>query len=269
MITSLYAVQHVRKMRGGSQAHLIRASDNNYYIVKFQNNPQHIRILAGEFLGNRLGILLGLPMPEVRAIEVSEWLITHTPELRIESVGFSAPCTSGLQLASRYVADVFEDQVFDYMPESMFNRVANADDIPRVLVFDKWTANCDGRQAVFVRPLKGRLYKISFIDQGHCFNAGEWTFPDHALHGVYHRNHVYQAVTGWQSFEPTLSRLEGIGLSDLWDIVSEIPEEWYEHDSLGLSKLIKTMYQRRPLVRDLIAGFRNSSRNPFPNWVGN
>src|SRR5215471_11939038 len=145
-------------MRGGSQAHLIRASDNNYYIVKFVNNPQHVRVLGSEFLGSRLATFLGLPMPEVR----------------IESVGFSVPCASGLQLASRYVADVFENQVFDYMPESMSNRVVNTEDFPRVLVFDKWTANCDGRQVVFVRPLKQRLYKAAFIDQGHCFNCGEW-----------------------------------------------------------------------------------------------
>lgn len=124
----LYAVQHIRRMRGGSQAHLIRASDNNYYVAKFQNNPQHVRVLASEFLGSRLGVLLGLPMPEVRAIDVSEGLIAHTPELRIESPGLSVPCAAGLQLGSRYVADVFEDQVFDYMPESMFNRVANSND---------------------------------------------------------------------------------------------------------------------------------------------
>ena len=58
------------------------------------------------FLGSRLGALLGLPMPEVRAIDVSEWLITNTPELRVESVGFSVPCVAGLQLASRYAADL-------------------------------------------------------------------------------------------------------------------------------------------------------------------
>jgi hypothetical protein len=30
--------------------------------------------------------------------------------------------------------------------------------------------------------------------------------------------------------------------------------------------LIETLYQRRSSIRDLITGFRNSSRNPFPNW---
>jgi len=264
---TLAAVQHIRRMRGGSQAHLIRASDNNFYIVKFVNNPQHVRVLASEFLASRLGMLLGLPMPEVRVIDVSEGLISHTPELRIQSEEFSVPCASGLQLASRYVADVFENQVFDYMPESMSNRVVNPQDFPRVLAFDKWTANCDGRQAVFVRSLKERLYKVAFIDQGHCFNCGQWSFPDHALHGIYYRNYVYRGVIGWQSFEPTLSRVETIELSDIRQAADGMPEQWYESDRDGLARLLHTLYNRRPLVRDLITAFRNSSRNPFPNWV--
>lgn len=263
----LHAVQHIRRMRGGSQAHLIRASDNNFYVVKFQNNPQHIRVLAGEYLGNRLGNLLALPMPEVRVIDVSEWLISNTPDLRIESAGMSIPCTAGLQLGSRYAADIWQDQVFDYLPESLFERVKNREDFPRMLVFDKWTGNCDGRQAVFVKHRGERLYHAVFIDQGHCFNCGEWTFPDLALHGVYSRNYVYAGVTGWQSFEPALSRLEQISFSDLREIVSEIPEQWYQSDSEGLTRLIHNLDDRKSLVPELITAFRSSSRNPFPNWT--
>ena len=40
------ALEHIRRMRGGAQAHLMRCSDSFYYVVKFQNNPQHVRILA-------------------------------------------------------------------------------------------------------------------------------------------------------------------------------------------------------------------------------
>lgn len=267
MTTSLYAEQHVRRMRGGSQAHLIRASDNNFYIVKFQNNPQHIRVLVSEFLGSRLGVLLGLPMPEVRVIDVSEWLITNTPELRIESVGLPLPCAAGLQVASRYACDIWQDQVFDYMPESMFRRLKNPEDFPRVLAFDKWVGNCDGRQAVFVKSHEDRLYRAVFIDQGHCFNCGEWTFPDLDLHGVYHRNHVYQNVTGWDSFEPTLSRLEQLNISELWTIASEIPKDWHQYDCGGLARLIETLHSRRSSVRSLISAFGRDSRNPFPNWI--
>src|SRR5260370_30420031 len=58
---TLYAVEEVRRMRGGSQAHLMRCSDGNYDVVKFQDNPQHRRVLVNELLGTRLAALIGLP----------------------------------------------------------------------------------------------------------------------------------------------------------------------------------------------------------------
>jgi hypothetical protein len=262
----LQAVQHIRKMRGGSQAHLIRASDNNLYITKFQNNPQHVRVLANEYLGSKLGRLLNLPMPEARIMEVSDWLIENTPELRIDISPRSVPCVSGLQFASRYAGDPEQDRIFDYLPDSMFHRIANSDDFPRMLVFDKWTGNSDGRQAVFVQRPPRRTYEALFIDQGYCFNAGEWDFPDSPLRGTYARNSVYEGVTDWQSFEPTLSWIEQMGIDELWKIATEAPEEWYEHDFEGMTTLIEALHARRSLVRKLITSFRNSTRNPFPNW---
>ena len=89
------ALQHIRPLRGGAQAHLLRASDGSYYVTKFQNNPQHVRVLANEMLASRLGVLLGLPMPRAEVIEVAEWLIAHTPDLRIRLAGQDIPCQSG------------------------------------------------------------------------------------------------------------------------------------------------------------------------------
>jgi len=37
-------------MRGGAQSHLMRC-DDGYYVVKFQNNPLHRRVLVNELLG--------------------------------------------------------------------------------------------------------------------------------------------------------------------------------------------------------------------------
>jgi hypothetical protein len=39
-VLPLSAVQQIRRMRGGSQSQFMRASDGNYYITKFQGNPQ-------------------------------------------------------------------------------------------------------------------------------------------------------------------------------------------------------------------------------------
>lgn len=262
----LDAVQHIRRMRGGSQSHLLRASDGGFYVTKFSNNPQHVRVLANEMLASRLGRWLGLPMPEVAVIEVSDWLVQHTPELCFDTAGLRAKCDSGRQLGSRYPCDPLEGVLFDYLPESMFTRVRNVADFARVLVLDKWTANCDGRQVVFSKSAKQRLYTATFIDQGYCFNAGEWNFPDSPLRGVYSRNYVYAGVTGWDAFEPALTKAEQAEPLDLWRCADPIPPEWYGRDSSALQQLVETLHQQRLKLRDLITAFRDSSRQPFPNW---
>lgn len=269
-VTLLSAVQQIRRMRGGSQSHLMRASDGHYYVTKFQNNPQHVRVLANEFLASRLGLYLGLPMPEVAVIEVSDWLISNTPELSVDVAGLASPCSSGSQLGIRYVADPENEMAFDYLPESlMLEKLHNLQDFARVLVLDKWTGNADGRQAVFIKFMNSRKYRAIFIDQGYCFNCSEWNFPDAPLRGAYARNSVYQNVKGWESFEPVLSRAEQMGYSDLWKLTEGMPEEWWaRHGPDDLPRLIESLHQRRSLIRNLIKDFRNSSRDPFPKWAG-
>jgi len=268
-VTTISAVQQIRRMRGGSQSQLMRACDGHFYITKFQGNPQHTRVLANELIASRLGRYLGLPMPEVAVIYVSDWLIENTPELRFDVAGLPTPCRSGLQLGSRYVADPEKDVIFDYLPEAlMLEKTRNLQDFARVLVLDKWAGNADGRQVVFTKPATARKYGATFIDQGYCFNCSEWNFPDSPLRGTYARNSVYQQVTGWDSFEPVLGRVEQMNSAELWMLTEGLPEEWWSRygSASDLACLLDTLYQRRSSIRDLITAFRNSARNPFPNW---
>lgn len=265
MSHSISAIQHVRPLRGGSQAHLLRARDGNCYVTKFQNNPQHVRVLANEMLASRLGVLLGLPIPRTEIIEVSDWLIEHTPDLRIRLAGQDIPCKSGRQLGSLYVGD--SGTTLEYLPQELLRRVRNVSDFARVLVLDKWTCNADGRQAVYAkRSVRSRRYEATFIDQGYCFNAGEWTFPDYPLRGVFAINCVYEGVTGWESFEPALSKVEEMSCDAIWRSVADLPEEWYGGDRESLERLVETLLLRRRLIRRLISIFRESTRAPFPNW---
>ena len=267
MNTCISAVQHLRPLRGGAQSYLLRASDGFCYVTKFQNNPQHIRVLANEMLATNLGLALGLPMSRVEVIEVSDSLIEQTEDLRISLGGAKIPCRSGRQLGSLYVGCESPGMIFDYLPRELLQRVVNVGDFARVLVLDKWTCNSDGRQAVFCRKTpRSQRHTATFIDQGYCFNAGEWTFPDSPLRGAYANNCVYEGVMGWQVFEPALSRAEEMDANTIWRCAADIPEEWYEGDRVGLERLVETLGCRRPTIRKLIGEFRRSSRNPFPNW---
>jgi hypothetical protein len=254
-------------MRGGAQGHLMRCSDGNFYVVKFRNNPQHLRVLANEMLATRLAEWAGLPVPATEVVEVDEWLVEHTPELSIQLAHNTIRCQAGLQFGSRYVVSPLEGQVLDYLPAEMLGLVRNLEAFAGMLVLDKWTGNANGRQAAFWRKLREKKYTAAFIDQGYCFNAGEWTFPDYPLRGVYARNEVYERVRGWESFEPWLSRIEKMDEDVVWNVVNEIPPEWYESESEELEKLAQRLIARRSLVRELIERFRVSPRRPFPGWV--
>ena len=156
--------------------------------------------------------------------------------------------------------------VADYLPEEQLAEVRNLHEFTGALVLDKWTCNANGRQTLFYRKGRERRYSATFIDQGFCFNAGEWRFIDAPLRGVYARNVVYRDVTGWESFEPWLSRVEELGAQGIWEIAETLPPEWYEGDAEVLEGLVNKLIERRSQVRDLITTFRESSRQPFPNW---
>lgn len=254
-------------MRGGAQSQLMLGADGGYWVVKFRNNPQGERVLANEFLATRIAEAVGLTVPKSAVVEVSEWLVEHSPEMTLDhGRGDRRRCAAGLQFGSRFVGGQTPGQVVDYLPESQLRELRNLREFAGMLVIDKWTGNCNGRQAVFERRARERKYKATFIDQGFCFNAGDWSFPDSPLRGVYGRNCVYESVTGWESFEPWLSRVEAFREEALGAIAEEVPTEWYGGDPGELERLLEQMYARRKRVRDLLAAFRDSDRSPFPRW---
>ncbi|QNI38337.1 HipA domain-containing protein [Edaphobacter sp. 4G125] len=254
-------------MRGGAQSQLMLGSDSKLWVVKFQNNPQHRRVLANEFIVTRLAAAAGLTVPDCDVVEVTEWLVANTPEMTVELPrGLRERYSPGLQFGSQFVGGLMPGQVVDYLPDPQLDEVKNLREFAGMLCIDKWTGNCNGRQAVFERRPRERRYRASFIDQGFCFNAGEWSFPDSPLRGVYQRNRVYAGVTGWQSFEPWLSKIEAMEADTLWRIAEQVPPEWYGGDTLVLERLMEQLLMRRSRVRELITSFRDSNREPFPMW---
>jgi hypothetical protein len=264
---TVIAVQQVRRMRGGAQSHLMLGADDNLYVVKFQNNPQHLRVLANELLATRLAEAVGLTVPRCEVIEVSSWLIENTGELDMELGRGRERCRPGLQFGSRFVGGLMPGQVTDYLPEEMLLEVRNLSEFAGILALDKWTGNVNGRQAVFSKRSRERRYVATFIDQGYCFNAGEWRFADAPLRGIFGRNAVYHAVSGWESFEPWLGRIETIPPEKIRSIAETIPPEWYGGELEALERLVEILILRRGRVRELIEEFRESDRRPFPKWT--
>jgi hypothetical protein len=254
-------------MRGGSQSRLMLGDDNNLWIVKFKNNPQHLRILANELLATQLAHVIGLSVPVAGIVEVSQSIIDTYPPLYMDhGPKHRELCLSGLQFGSQFAGEMISPQVDEYMADEQLLNAPNLEQFAGILAFDKWTCNTDYRQVVYRRNGVERSYSAVFIDQGACFNLGEWSFPDAPLKGIFAQSCAYSAVSGWESFEPWLSRVEEFDPQTLWEIADSIPREWCGGEVWELDMLVEKLVGRRGRVRELINQFRNSDKVPFPNW---
>src|ERR1035437_4051960 len=125
------ALLHIRKLRGGSQPILIRASDGFFYVVKFLNNPQGSNLLFNEALGTEIFRGAGLPVPEWRTIYLSEEFLDHNPECWIETEQGRRRPTAGLCFGSRFLS-LRNTSSFEIIPGQSFSRIRNR--------MDFWTA---------------------------------------------------------------------------------------------------------------------------------
>jgi hypothetical protein len=137
--------------------------------------------------------------------------------------------------------------VFDCLPSAAFDRVRNLNDFAGMRALDNWTCNTNRRQAVFWKKTRDKKCTATFIDQGYCFNAGDWDFPHSPLRGVYPRNEVYAGVSGWESFAPEfswLSRIENFDPRVFWEIAESVPPQWYGSSLTEMERLIEQLISR-------------------------
>src|SRR5579872_5304562 len=184
-------------MRGGAQAHLLEADDGNWYVVKFRNNPQHHRVLVNVLLSSVFLEYLKIAAPETAVIQITKEFAAANPEIHMQIGSKRIETEPGWHFGSRYPGDPARCVVYDFLPDALLGQVANQEDFRAVLVFDKWTANADGRQCVFYRaivrsgdaateePHSRPRFVAQMIDQGYTFNGPHWDFPESALQGLY------------------------------------------------------------------------------------
>jgi hypothetical protein len=274
----LTAVRHVRKMRGGAQSHLLEADDGHWYVVKFRNNPQHRRILVNELLASEFLAYLKIAAPETALIHITpEFLEACAGEVRITLGSRSIAVEPGWHFGSRYPGDPSRTAVYDFLPDALLPKVMNIEDFLAVLVFDKWTANADGRQAVFYRAMVRRGgsgggspavpgFVVRMIDHGFIFNGPEWDFVESPVQGLYPRPLVYRSVRSLGDFQPWLDQVVNFPEEVIDRAWKRVPADWIDGEEDDLERLLERLYERRRRVPDLICATRQARSNPFPDW---
>ena len=269
----------IRKMRGGAQAHLLEADDGHFYVVKFRDNPQHRRILVNELISSVFLSYLQVTTPATTVIQVSADFLRDHPDVYIQLGSKRAPVSPGWHFGSRYPGDPARQAVYDFLPDSLLEKVVNLSDFLGVLVFDKWTGNADARQSIFFRArvkhwtpgAASHPSRMEFLahmmDHGYVFDGPHWSFVDSPLQGLYFRPLVYRKVRSLDDFQPWLDRVRHFPEDVMDDALKQIPPDWIEGDESALEKLLTRLLSRRNRVEDLIEDCRHGRVNPFPDWT--
>jgi hypothetical protein len=272
----LTAVRHVRKMRGGAQAHLLEADDKCWYVVKFRNNPQHPRILVNELISSVLLGYLKIAAPPTALIQVTAEFLAVNPEIALTLGTRTVPVEPGWHFGSRYPGNPARMAVYDFLPDALLPQVANLDNFRAILVFDKWVGNADGRQSVFYRAMvrssqRAPGAKASFvaqmIDHGFAFNGPHWELTDSPLQGIYARRVVYDSVQSLDDFQPWLEQVVHFPEEVIDQAWKSIPPDWIVGEEDVLAQLLERLMERRARLPDLIEACRAARVNPFSQWT--
>ncbi len=165
----ILARRHIRKMRGGAQAHLVEGDDGCFYVVKFLNNPQHRRILVNELVCSVFLRYLQISCPDTGLVELTSEFLSENPQVSLQMGSGSIPAEPGRHFGSKFPGDPAQLAVYDFLPDVLLQKVNNLSDFRACLVFDKWVGNADARQSVFFRA---RLKDWSVREISHPLKLG-------------------------------------------------------------------------------------------------
>lgn len=224
------AVLCIRKLRGGSQPILVRASDGHFYVVKFLDNPQGPNLLFNEAIGTELYRQAGIKVPEWRPVYVSDELLDRSPDFWFETPeGRRRPC-AGYCFGSRFVG-LSNTTLFEILPARSFDRIKNRVDFWTAWAIDVFCGHSDNRQAIFAQDDRGQM-EAYFMDHGHLFGGAFGVTSPNFRASRYLDGRVY-ALESSDLVESIGQMIGKIDMSELFALAASLPEGWCTEQALA------------------------------------
>jgi hypothetical protein len=223
---------------GGSLPGLVEADDDGLYVVKFRGAGQGPRALVAEWLAGEIGRAIGLPVPDLVAIEVDAALGDAEPDEEIHDL---VRASAGTDLG------------MDFLPGALtFNPAAStASDVidpdfaADVVWFDGFVTNPDrSPQNPNLLVWHGRPW---LIDHGAALYIHHtWRDPDEHARRPFERirDHVLLPYAG--SIEAADARNAGrVDEALLVELVAALPDVWLPDDpTIGDADAQRAAYVR-------------------------
>jgi hypothetical protein len=260
--------------RGVTQPKFFQCDDNKIYLIKFNYPSNFNRILLNEFFAYNLASELGLPMPGMKLINVSQQLCSLYPNvpglIPGINIGFLKEDIEDNSTASGTLKEPYI---------TLFSKVENPEIFPDILAFDALIHNCDrtGNEGNFILTSTGHnKYFMKIIDHGHAFHGPQAT-PER-LHLLRTFNEVqlnplgviYDAIkgqidltNGTNPFLRIINSIEALDANILSRMLINVPAAW-GINTVEIEGLKRFILDRKFQVKYLINNLTNFGY--FPLW---
>ncbi len=236
---TVIATRYVTALReGGSLPGLVEADDDGLYVVKFRGAGQGPRALVAEWLAGELARAVGLPVPDLAAVEIDPALGDAEPDEEIHDL---VRASSGRNLG------------MDFLPGALtFNPAAPT---ARDAIDPAFAADVVWLDALVTNPDRtaqnpnlliwhGRPW---LIDHGAALYVHHtWREPDAHARRSFERVADHVLLPYAASIAEADERLSGrIGRALLTDLVEALPEAWLPDDrAAGDARAQRAAYVR-------------------------
>jgi len=231
--------QHLKRLRGGSQPILARATDGLTYVIKFTNNPQGPNLPFNECMGTEIYRACRLSVPTCRPLLVSGSFIDENRECWMETADGPLRPAPGWCFGSCFL-DQGGATVTDLLPRSSFKRVHNRKSFWLAWMLDICAEHVDHRQALFIDQ-PGGGWNAFFYDHGHLFGGPEGKSWRHYVVSQYLDPQIYPGVSShWIHSLPNAALRLDTDL--LWKRAQVLPEEWKTPSAMdALSRTLRRL----------------------------
>ncbi len=224
VLREVTATRYVTPLReGGSLPGLVEADDDGLYVVKFRGAGQGPRALVAEWLAGEIARAIGLPVPDLVAIDVDAGIGDAEPDEELQDLVHRS---GGLNLGLDFLPGAL---TFNPAAEPVVDPAFAAD----VVWLDALVTNPDRTPAnPNLLVWHGRTW---LIDHGAALYVHHtWREPDAHAERPFERigQHVLLPFAG--SIEAADERSAGkLGHALFADLVAEIPELWLPDDRVA------------------------------------
>lgn len=226
---ALSVIQFIRRLNGGSQPILARASDGELYVVKFCNNLQGANLQFNESIGTELYRAFGLPCPEWKPLFISDRFLSLNRECWIETPQGRLRPTPGFCFGSRFMSKN-GSRLLEILPGSSFTRIRNRRSFWLAWLIDICAESADNGQAIFEENEAGSLNPF-FIDHGHMFGGPKGEQHSKFLASRYLDVRIYTGVSSKYllDIQRTAASLDS---DQLWLRIGKLPDHWMSISAL-------------------------------------